>query len=78
MKREMVAKVGADGTLTVSLPMGLARAGRTMRVVVEAVEEPAASQEERLAVLKRVAGSIDDPTFIRHPQAYSDGEDDKG
>ncbi len=39
MKRELTAEVGADGVLTLSVPLGSEGASRTVRVVVETIEE---------------------------------------
>jgi hypothetical protein len=38
MKRELTAQVGADGVLTLSVPLGREDANKTVRVVVETVE----------------------------------------
>lgn len=79
MKRELTAQVGADGVLTLRVPLGREDANKTIRVVVETVEMPASpitDPEEWHRFVERVAGSITDPTFIRHPQgAYEEREE---
>jgi hypothetical protein len=71
MKRELTAQVGADGVLTLTVPLGREDANKTVRVVVETVETPAGpitDPDEWHRFVERVAGSITDPTFMRHPQ----------
>jgi hypothetical protein len=74
MKTVVTAQVGADGVLTLALPLGKGDANKTVRVTVEPVEEsagpsaPIADRESWLRFLERTAGSITDPTFQRHPQ----------
>ena len=71
MKRELTAQVGADGVLTLTVPLGREDANKTVRVVVETVETPAGpvtDPDEWRGFVERVAGSITDPTFMRHPQ----------
>jgi len=79
LKRELTAQVGADGVLTLRVPLGREDANKTIRVVVETVEMPASpitDPEEWHRFVERVAGSITDPTFIRHPQgAYEEREE---
>jgi hypothetical protein len=41
MRRELTAQVGADGVLTLTVPLGREDANKTLRVVVETVEPPA-------------------------------------
>jgi hypothetical protein len=72
MKRKLTAQVGADGILTLSVPLGREGASKTVRVIVETVEEaadrPAMSREEWVRFVQSMAGRISDPTFERHPQ----------
>jgi hypothetical protein len=79
MKRELTAQVGADGVLTLTVPLGREGANMTVRVVVETVEAPAGpitEPEEWRRFVERVAGSITDPTFVRHPQGeYEEREE---
>lgn len=75
MRREMTAQVGSDGVLTLTLDPE--DANKTVRIVVETVEKAAAkSQEEWKRWVESVAGSITDPTFIRHPQGEYEQRDE--
>lgn len=59
------ATVGADGRLTLDLGAGLA--GQAVEVTLRQ-PVPAMTQEEWRAFVLATAGSIPDPTFIRHEQ----------
>ena len=63
-------RVGADGTVTV--PVGVAEAGKAVEVVVFAAPEPdtinGLPREKWYEIFNRLAGSIDDPGFVRPPQ----------
>ncbi len=79
MKRELTAQVGADGVLTLTMPLGREEANKTVRVVVETLETPAApiaDPEEWRRFVERTAGSIADPTFMRHPQGEYEKRDE--
>ena len=80
MKRELTAQVGADGVLTLSVPLGREGANKTVRVVVETVEGAAAGslmgQEEWGRFVSSVAGRITDPTFDRQPQGEYEQRDE--
>ncbi|HSI37221.1 MAG: hypothetical protein ACAI43_13690 [Phycisphaerae bacterium] len=65
--------VGSDGNIV--LAVGLERAGTEMEVVVSDAPRSPASDEEWHAFLRRTAGSIDDPTFFRHPQGEFEQRD---
>jgi hypothetical protein len=79
MKRELIAQVGADGVLTLSVPLGRGDANKTVRVVVETVEgaatDPAMSREEWERFVHSMAGRITDPTFDRQPQGEYEQRD---
>ena len=69
MNRVVVrSKVDADGVLRVAVPVGAAEADREIQVTIEPVDMPPMSQEEWRQFIHSTAGSIDDPTFVRHPQ----------
>jgi hypothetical protein len=68
MKTVVTAQVGADGVLTLAVPLGAGDANKTVRVTVETVGETAGDREAWLQFLERTAGSITDPTFQRPPQ----------
>lgn len=78
MKREWTAQVGADGVLTLSVPLGREDANKTVRVVVETLDWPTApitDPEEWHRFLDQIAGSITDPTFERPPQGEYEERD---
>jgi hypothetical protein len=64
-KIRTTVRVGSDGN--VIIPVGAAEAGTEVDVTVTPAR-PKLTQEEYVAILKRTAGSIDDPTFERPPQ----------
>ena len=68
----VTSRVGADGVLSVVLPLGPAEANREVRVTVEPVSEKSEMTPEEWsewrAWVKSMAGSITDPTFRRHEQ----------
>jgi hypothetical protein len=61
--------VGADGVLRVTVPIGASDANREVRVTIEPAS-PAArmTQDEWRQFVLSTAGSVTDPTFVRHPQ----------
>jgi hypothetical protein len=62
------SRVGADGVLRVNVPVGAAEADREMQVTIEPVARPAMTQQEWEAFVDSTAGSIRDPSFVRHEQ----------
>ncbi len=79
MKRELTAQVGADGVLTLNVPLGREGANKTVRVVVETVGDGAASaqtREEWQRFVREMAGRITDPTFERQPQGDYEQRDE--
>lgn len=60
-------KVGSDGVLHLALPPGTAEVGQEVQVTIEPVK-PTLTQEEWRAWVLATAGSIPDPTFLRHEQ----------
>lgn len=77
MKTVLTTQVGADGVLTLRVPLGLADANHLVRVIVETVEVPAppADREGWLQFLERTGGTISDPTFERPPQGEPEERD---
>ncbi len=68
MKKELTARVGPDGVLTVTL--GREEADKVVRVKVEPLEEAGRlpeTHDEWFRFLERTGGSITDPTFERAP-----------
>jgi hypothetical protein len=78
----LTSRVGADGVLTLSVPLGQQEANRTVRVTVETADAgPAAPIREPEAwarFLAEMAGSIPDPTFERPEQGEYERRDDLG
>jgi hypothetical protein len=69
MNRVVVrSKVDADGILRVAAPLGPAEADREVQVTIEPLAAPRMTQDEWREFIRSTAGSIADPTFIRHPQ----------
>ena len=69
---EIKSRVGADGVLTIVLPLGLSEANREVKVVVESAgnsTSPSLSdQDEWRQFVRSMAGCISDPTFERPQQ----------
>jgi hypothetical protein len=72
MTTEMTARVGADGVLTLAVPLGPEGANKTVHVSVKIVPDPsnrsAMTPEEWSRFVHSMAGRINDPTFDRQPQ----------
>jgi hypothetical protein len=62
------SRVGADGNLHVSVPIGKADADREVQVTIDPVPSSIMTQEEWCSFVLATAGSIPDPTFVRHEQ----------
>jgi hypothetical protein len=63
------SRVGSDGVLHLVLPVGVEEADKEVLITVElATPKKVMTQEEWGAWVDSMAGSIPDPTFIRHPQ----------
>ena len=59
------ASVGSDGNVVI--PVGKQEAGTEVFVTITPAP-PRLSQKEWEDIVNGTAGSIDDPTFFRHPQ----------
>lgn len=69
MERLVVhSRVGADGILHLSVPIGKAEADLEVEVTIDAVRPPAVTPEEWRSFILTTAGSVTDPTFVRHEQ----------
>jgi hypothetical protein len=70
MNRMVVtSKVGSDGVLHLTLPVGAEEADKEVQITVEPITpQEEMTQEEWEAWIDATAGSISDPTFNRHPQ----------
>jgi hypothetical protein len=63
------ARVGADGVLRMTVPLGTQEADQEVQVTVEPVSRrKQMTQEEYAAWVQSMAGSITDPSFRRHEQ----------
>ncbi len=67
---QIKSRVGADGVLHVSVPVGVAEAHREVQVTVETTAQPTMTQDEWRKWVESVAGRISDPTFRRHELQY--------
>jgi hypothetical protein len=69
MQRVVVkSRIGADGVLHMTVPVGAASANQDVQVTIEPAGPPPMTQEEWRAFVLSMAGSITDPTFMRHEQ----------
>jgi hypothetical protein len=69
---EIKSRVGADGVLTISLPLGPSEANQEVKVTVDAMSpsspHPQPDREQWQEFVERMAGCISDPTFERREQ----------
>lgn len=68
---ELKSRVGPDGVLTLTVPVGKEDANREVMVTVQSLGEPSTTafdQAEWKRFVRETAGSIPDPTFVRHEQ----------
>ncbi len=78
----LTSQVGADGVLSVTVPLKPEEANKTVRVTVEALEAAETpttrpmTREEWLKFIDKTAGSIADPTFERQPQGEYEQRDE--
>lgn len=61
------SRVGSDGVLQFTLPLGPGEANQEVNVTIEPAAAPLSQEEWKRRILA-TAGSIPDPTFIRHDQ----------
>ena len=61
------SKVGSDGVLQFTLPLGPGEANQEVNVTIEPAVATISPEEWKRRILA-TAGSIPDPTFIRHDQ----------
>lgn len=69
------SKIGGDGVLRLDVPVGVAAAEQVVQVTIEPVKKPLTQEEWRQWVLS-TAGSVPDPTFMRHPQGEYEERDE--
>jgi hypothetical protein len=70
------SRVDADGVLRVSVPLGASEAEREMQLTIEPLTPPAMTQQEWVEFIQSTAGSITDPTFVRHEQGEYERRDE--
>ena len=81
MKKVMTIQVGADGIVTLTVPLAKAEANKTARIAVETVDDvtdsttPITNRDDWLRFIEQTAGSITDPTFVRPPQGEFEERD---
>ena len=69
MNRMVVhSRVGTDGILHLTVPIGKTEANREVQVTIDPVGPSPMSQEEWRNFVLTTAGSITDPSFVRHEQ----------
>jgi hypothetical protein len=69
MNRMVVkSRVGPDGVLQVTVPVGAGEANREVQVTIEPTQVPVMTQDEWRTWVEELAGSVTDPTFRRHEQ----------
>jgi hypothetical protein len=62
------SRVGEEGVLHVTVPLGPAEANRDVQLTIESASTESMTQEEWRKLVMSMAGSISDPTFRRHEQ----------
>jgi len=62
------SRIGADGVLHLTIPVSAADANREVQVTIDPIGPPPMTQEEWRKFILSTAGSITDPTFVRHDQ----------
>jgi hypothetical protein len=76
MKRMVLhSRVGSDGVLHITVPLGKEDADREVQVTIDPVP-PTMTQEEWRQFVLSTAGSITDPSFVRHEQGEYEVRDE--
>jgi hypothetical protein len=70
---EMTTQVDSNGVLHLDVPLGMEAANRAVMVTIRPAtmvpaRMPPKNREEWRKFIADTAGSITDPTFVRHPQ----------
>jgi hypothetical protein len=69
MNRTVVhSRVGADGILHLTVPMGKGSADQEVQVTIVPLPASSMTPDEWRNFVHSTAGSITDPTFVRHDQ----------
>jgi hypothetical protein len=69
------SRVGPDGVLHITVPIGKEDADREVKVTIDPVP-PLMTQEEWREFVLSTAGSITDPSFVRHEQGEYEVRDE--
>lgn len=75
----MKSRVGSDGVLDLKVPVGMTNTDLDVVVIVQTARGPAhppPSREEWARQVDHFAGSIEDPTFLRHEQGTYEARDE--
>ena len=62
------SRIGADGILHLAVPIGKEEADQEVEVIIGPVHTTSMTQEEWRTFVLATAGSIADPSFVRHDQ----------
>lgn len=62
------SRIGADGVLHLVVPIGEAEADKEVQVTIDLPPKPTMTRDEWRQFVLSTAGSITDPTFMRHEQ----------
>jgi len=74
---ELTSKVGPDGVLKLTIPVGPEAANQPVRVTVEAAKAGALPEiDDWQRFIHQMAGCITDPTFARQEQGQYDRRDE--
>lgn len=75
---ELRSKVDANGVRNLSVSLGKSDANREVRVTVQPLDEAETSMSvnQWRQFVHEMSGSIDDPTFDRHPQGELEQRED--
>ena len=69
MNRMVVhSRIDIDGVLNIALPIGKADADREVQITIDPVASSPMTQEAWREFVLSTAGSITDPSFVRHKQ----------
>lgn len=72
------SRVGSDGVLQITVPMGKEDADREVQVTIDPARAgpPSMTQEEWRDFILTTAGSITDASFVRHDQGEYEGREE--
>ena len=70
------SRIGADGVLQLTVPVGEADAEREVEVTIALIGSPPMTHEEWDKFVMTTAGSITDPSFLRHQQGQYEGREE--